>query len=172
MAATSRSRLRLTARMSVQRHPQAPLDDRERGWSSALFPAKPVDAGRPIEGCQRAVGPQRNCPRLATEVSVRQQQGTSRQSVCAEIDRAEAVMSGLTIFRIMANIFDALTVRPGRGGHPTDDGKIKAARCGAVGRRKSAMIRTWRNVRMHTTVCRFAQVLVISTLAHLVCTAS
>jgi hypothetical protein len=79
-------------------------------------------------------------------------------------------MSGLIIFRTMANIFVLMTVR--RGGEATrpTDGKIKAARCGAVGWRKSAeRSSTSHNVRTDMTVCLCAQVPGQSTLrAHLV----
>lgn len=74
-------------------------------------------------------------------------------------------MGDSSVIRIMSNVFVGLTVRRGGQGTRPLDGKIKAARCGAVGWRKSAeRSGTSHNVRTETTVCLFAQVPGQSTL--------
>jgi hypothetical protein len=122
------------------------------------------------EMCQRALGLQSNPARLIARVRMQEQSNKKptgffygdRQSG-GRNERFDCHSQDVERFRV----FDGATESRG---HSTVDGKIKAARCGAVGWRKSAeRSGTSHNVRTDTTVCRFAQVPVKSTLrAHCV----
>jgi hypothetical protein len=122
------------------------------------------------ERCRRALRLHRNRARLIAQVWM-DEQATHQSTAClcryrqsrGRSERSDRQSHCVEHFRW----FDEAM---GSASHSTVDGKIKAARCGAVGWRKSAeRSGTSHNVRTDTTVCLFAQVPGKSTLrAHCV----
>jgi hypothetical protein len=96
-------------------------NDRERGWPSALFPLKaptPDRASADVPNRDRSA--EEPCSLGPAAASPTMIDSTSRQPVCAEIDREEAVMVRLGMLRRLSNIVAGLKVEPGRGDDPTD----------------------------------------------------
>jgi hypothetical protein len=116
--------------------------------------------------CHPALIEQPNCVRLTADARSNQptvHPGTL--SLCRDSDRADPAMGTLTVLRMMANSFVHLTLRLGKESYSTADGKIKAARCGAVGwGRHADTSGTSHEVRSSTTACQSPQLLGISRL--------
>jgi hypothetical protein len=110
--------------------------------------------------CQRALVLQRNGTRPAAEAPfVQREEHHATMSFCA--DRSTTPRNGdVDRHSHHGEAFRADDVVTGRHYHPTVDGKIKGARCAAVGRRKSAGISgTSHEVRKHTTACQSPQLI-------------
>ena len=148
-------------------------DDSRCSWSGAPVSCRCGAAGRCIrQMCQRAFGLQTNS-RSTDQRKRRCDSNPTHQAavcLCRRSTGRKLVMSRSDRHSHDGEYFRAFDGETGSGGHPTADGKIKAARCGAVGGRKSAeRSGTSHNVRQDMTVCRFAQVPGKSTLrAHCV----
>jgi len=69
-------------------------------------------------------------------------------------------MRDLGMLRAISRFRAHLTVRIGEEANRPTDGKIKAARCGAVGRQKSeGRSATWREASIRSAACHFTQLL-------------
>jgi len=108
--------------------------------------------------CQRALGLQRTRARLIVLERIREQ-SWNNSTGCLCGDRQSGGRSErFDCHSQYVKRFRGFDGAMGSASHSTVDGKIKAAACGSVGRRKSAGTSgTLHEVRLRATACQFAQ---------------
>jgi hypothetical protein len=112
-----------------------------------------------------AVGVQSDCSQLVADLRTDKSRTSQLTSIQRGTRRQEAMMSDSSTVRSMSHVVVHSSRRRGDRSTRPRDGKIKAAGCGVVGRRKNVDASgLLYEVRLRTTACRFPQPLATSRL--------